>query len=186
MTAWLARPALTGGAAVTWYTVWRAILPGASLVLAVLIAAAPGGQGAFPAAALVPVMVIFYWVVTGARGLPVALVFLAGLVLDAVSFGPLGAWALIYVAVALLAAAVADFANAGLAHRTAMLAGCLGLASGLQLVLLVLFDAALPSPGQVGQAIALAVAVYPVLAAVLRVATVQASGPHAFDREGRP
>lgn len=180
MTGRITQAAMAGGLG----AVWRAIWPGVSLALAVLVASAPGRLSAFPIAALVPVMVIFHWVVTTARGLPFVLIFLAGLGLDTMSYGPMGAWALIYVAVALLAATVAEFANAGLVHRTAMLAACLGLAGLGQVALLLAFGVELPAPGQVGVAIALALTGYPVLAAALRAVTAHAGEPQVFERAG--
>ena len=181
MSLRLASPVIAEGAVAAWRAMW----PGVSLMLAVLVAAAPGGASAFPVAALVPVMVIFYWVVTGAGRLPFALVFAAGLVLDAVSYAPCGVWALIYVAAALLAATVAEFANVGLVHRTAMLVACLGLASVLHVVLMLVFGAELPPVVDVASAIGLAVVGYPVLAGALRIATAGPSEPQLFDRAGR-
>ena len=179
MTGWLTSPPMTGGIAASWRVLW----PGVSLGLAALLATAPGAK-AFSVAAQVPVMVIFYWIIAGARGLPFALVFAVGLVLDAVSYVPFGGWALIYVAVALLAATVADFANVGAVHRSAMLFACLSLASLLQLILMLLFGAELPPVTDVAVAIGLAVVGNPFLVALLRAGTVRPSEPHLFDRAG--
>ncbi len=181
MSLRLANPATAGGAAAAWRAMW----PGVSLMLAVLVAAAPGGASALPVAALVPVMVIFYWVVTGAGRLPFGLVFAAGLLLDAVSYAPCGVWALIYVAVALLAATVAEFSNVGLVHRTAMLVACLSLASVLHVVLMLVFGAELPPFVDMANAIGLAVIGYPVLAGALRIVTARSSEPPLFDLAGR-
>ena len=181
MTGLPASPMMTRGLSASWRVVW----PGVSLALAVLVAAAPGVQGGFAVAALVPVLVIFHWAVAGAAGLPFVLVFTAGLVLDAVSSGPVGVWALIYVAVALLAATVAEFAKVGFVHRLAMLVACLGLASLLLLVLMALFGAEWPPVADVASAVGLALAGYPALAALLRIATGGAGEPPMFDREGR-
>jgi rod shape-determining protein MreD len=185
MTGRFNSPATAGGMAASWRVLWRRVWPGVSLAIAVLIAAAPGGQGAFPVAALVPVMVIYYWVVTGAGGLPFVLVFAAGIVLDAVSYGPFGGWALVYVAVALLAATVAEFAHVSLVHRCAMLVACLSLASLLHVGLMLVFGTELPPVREVALAVGLAGAGYWVLAGLLAVATGGPGEPHLFDRAGR-
>lgn len=181
MTERLTKLATGGGMAASWRVIW----PGVSLALAVLMAAAPGGQGAFPVAALVPVMVIYYWAVARTGGLPFVLVFAAGIVLDAVSYGPFGVWALIYVAVALLAVTVAEFANVSLVHRCAMLVACLGLASLLHVVLMAVFGTELPPVREVALAVGLASVGYGVLAGVLGAATGRPGEPHLFDRAGR-
>lgn len=182
MTRWRISPGLACGFAAVWRVVW----PGLSLLLAVLAAAAPGGSGAFSIAALVPVMVIYYWVLAGPRGLPFALVFGVGLMLDAVSYGPFGAWALIYVAVALQAVTVAEFAQVGVVHRYFMLLACLGLASLLQLGLMLMFGTELPSPTAVSVGIFLAAAGYPVVAAMLRAGTAGRADTPLFERAVRP
>jgi hypothetical protein len=67
---------------------------------------------------LAPVLVIHAWSVTVPGALPILLVFLAGLWVDALSHGPFGFWALAYVVAALTSDVLASMARRGLVGQT--------------------------------------------------------------------
>ncbi|MDX2258895.1 MAG: rod shape-determining protein MreD [Hyphomicrobiaceae bacterium] len=70
-----------------------------ALALAAAVVPWPGGGAAAQVfATLLPALVIHYWTLRGSDGLPVGVAFAAGLVVDVLSGGPLGFWALVYVA----------------------------------------------------------------------------------------
>jgi len=88
---------------------WASLLPALSLALATLAAIVPTGLGAdwrfVPA--LFPLAVVHYWADRrrngpGAPTLPALLIFASGLAVDAMTSGPLGYWALVYLAGAAL------------------------------------------------------------------------------------
>lgn len=143
----------------------RMALPVATLVLAVLLAC--GRWHAGPELALVapflPVVVVRHWAARAPQLLPEWAVALAGLCVDAVTQGPLGCWALVYLVAYGVGLVSRRFADGGLAER--MLAASLGLiASGLACALvLALYSwsdfSARPVAAAVAAALALGAAV---------------------------
>ena len=90
---------------ITLTRLWRVALPLLSLAVITLIAVVPLGLGTqwrfVPT--FLPIIVIHYWADRRAlhqtsSGLPVVLVFAAGIAVDAMTNGPLGYWALVYLA----------------------------------------------------------------------------------------
>lgn len=81
----------------------RAIFPTASVVVALVLVLLPWGIAAdeWPVwrflVPFAPLGVIHFWLMRRPATMPFPLVFLAGLVVDAVTHGPLGFWALIYL-----------------------------------------------------------------------------------------
>ncbi len=46
---------------------------------------------------LLPMIGIYYWTIHQSQHMPVGIAFVCGMILDALTYGPLGLWALIYV-----------------------------------------------------------------------------------------
>lgn len=76
------------------------LLPALSILILALFALLPwgGGDTARFAAAMMPMLAIRYWAIRRPDHVPAALAFATGLLLDVVSYGPLGFWALIALA----------------------------------------------------------------------------------------
>lgn len=84
----------------------RNVVPSAIVLLLALLAALPWGVGGdlrlvLP---LLPTAVILAWSLRRRAAVPEVIAFLAGLVLDALSHGPLGYWALVNLVALVLAA----------------------------------------------------------------------------------
>ena len=95
------------------------VAPIGSLAVLTLIAALPWGLPSdnrffLP---LLPVVAIHYWSLRHGALIPEWGVFLAGLVLDILTLGPLGYWALIYLAAHMIALVSAPLASRGPASR---------------------------------------------------------------------
>lgn len=77
-----------------------AILPALSILALAVVALLPwsGGDTARFALAMMPVLAIRFWSQRHPSAVPAVLAFATGLLLDVVSFGPLGFWALIALA----------------------------------------------------------------------------------------
>lgn len=146
-------------------TMW----PSASLVLAVMLAASPGAGSGIAVTQLLPVAVIFFWSIRRKRDLPALVVFACGLMLDVLSFGPAGYWALVYLVTGKMAATVGEFANGGIVARTAMLAACLALACGVQVAVLAAFGVELAELAEMGAAGVVIMVAYPLIARLLSV-----------------
>ena len=92
------------------------LLPGLALAIVTLAAALPWGLADpfKPALPLLPYLVVHFWAERRPRAMPDWLVFLAGLATDVVGQGPLGLWALVFLAgYALVRSAAADRPDAG-------------------------------------------------------------------------
>lgn len=143
----------------------RMALPVATIALAVLLASAR--WHASPQLALVapflPVVVVRHWAARAPRLLPEWAVALAGLCVDAVSQGPMGFWALVYLVAYGLGLMSRRFADGGFLERAlAAIPGLLacGLACGLILALYSWSDfSPRPVVAAVAAAVALGVAV---------------------------
>ncbi len=138
----------------------RMAVPVATLVLAALIGCAR--WNASPELALVapflPVVVVRHWAARAPQLLPEWAVALAGLAVDALTQGPMGCWALVYLVAYGLGLMSRRFADGGLAERvTAAGLGLLacGLACGLVLALYAWSEFA---PRRVAAAVATALA----------------------------
>lgn len=107
--------------------VLRKIAPIGSIAILTFIAALPWGlpAGERFALPLLPVVAIHYWTLRHDAWIPEWCVFLAGLTLDVLTQGPLGYWALIYLAAHLVATTSARFAGPGPWFRLLLLAGAL-------------------------------------------------------------
>lgn len=145
----------------------RAWWPSISLAMAVVLASSPGAAGPLPVAALMPVAVIFFWSIQRGAVLPALVVFGCGLLLDELSHGPVGYWALIYVVVALCAGSIGEFTNGGWLARTAMLTVCLGVACAVQVAVLTAFGAEPTGLADMVLAVAIVVVAYPAAGWVL-------------------
>ena len=143
----------------------RMALPVATLVLAVLLASARWHAG--PELALVapflPVVVVRHWAARAPQLLPEWAVALAGLCVDAVTQGPLGCWALVYLVAGGIGIVARRFADGGLVERAlAASVGVIasGVACGLILALYAWSDfSPRPVVAAIAAALALAVAV---------------------------
>ena len=76
------------------------LLPGLTLVIATLAAAMPWGPPVWlkPAMPLLPYAIAHFWIERRERAMPDWLVFLSGLATDVLGQGPLGYWALAFLA----------------------------------------------------------------------------------------
>lgn len=106
----------------------RAFLPFASVVLLTIAAILPWGlpvedRFVLP---LLPIVAIYYWTLDRKAWLPEWGVFLAGLMLDILSQGPLGYWALIYLVTYVAAVFASRLRLETAAARLAAFAGVIG------------------------------------------------------------
>lgn len=147
----------------------RALLPGVTILTIVLLAALPWG---LPGASrfvlpLVPFAVIFYWLLQRQDLVPDWLVFLAGLMLDVLTDGPLGLWPLVYLVGYALTITAWPWAGAGRLRHWALFAAVAAMLAGAEfLVSLVYFGVATDSAA-LARAVLWVVLIYPVIAAVL-------------------
>jgi rod shape-determining protein MreD len=77
---------------------WLIVLVALSMIVSMLLLAAPRPFGPVPAP-LLPVMVLHFWTVARPGLIPAPLVFLTGILLDLLTGAPLGFWALGLLAV---------------------------------------------------------------------------------------
>jgi rod shape-determining protein MreD len=138
-----------------------------SLALALLVAVQPGGTLMFSAAALAPVLVIHYWTMNVPFALPLWLVFATGLLADALSQGPLGYSALLYVASYELSRQMAQPAPAALWWRALALAVNLSVLTLLQVLVVALYAWHAPQFEEASLAAVCAALTYPAVTIVL-------------------
>jgi cell shape-determining protein MreD len=118
----------------TWVGMaWSNIGPTVTLALTCLLALQSAGSAAFAAmtAGLLPTLALHYWGVRRPRSIPVLVAFLAGVWVDVLAHGPLGFWALTYVATALTVDALTPILPRGLLGHTASLVLTLALVACL-------------------------------------------------------
>ena len=105
----------------------RFILPAASVAALTIVAILPWG---LPTAdrfvlPLLPVVAIYYWTLDRDAWLPEWIIFLAGLLLDVLTQGPLGYWALVYLVAYVVAVYCSRFELDTTAQRLALFAGAI-------------------------------------------------------------
>lgn len=147
-----------------------ALLPPASILVATLLAALPWGLPAenrfvMP---LLPFVVIHYWMMRQPARVPEWLVFLCGVTLDVLTNGPLGFWALIYLAGFAFAHVEAALETGTPVARALLCVAALALMGITQWLLssVYFWDAADWRP--LALAVAWAALSYPVIAMLLR------------------
>lgn len=96
-------------------TMFAPMVPALTVLVLVLVSVMPWGIGpgfhfALPA---MPLLAVYFWARAQSRLLPTVFVFAAGLVVDVLSYGPLGYWSLVYVAGLGLAGLSARFGGGG-------------------------------------------------------------------------
>jgi rod shape-determining protein MreD len=142
-----------------------ALLPGATLLGLLAVALVPGAvPGAARIAPFLPLSAVYFWSLHRPALLPSWAAFLAGLLQDILSGGPLGLFALLYLAAAELVTVQRRFLTeapfsliwAGFALLALLLAAVAWLLSGLAL-------GALVPPGRLAAAAGLTAALYPVI-----------------------
>ncbi len=143
------------------------LLPALSLALALIVAVQPGGTVMFSAAALAPLLVVHYWTISVPSVLPIGVVFAAGLLTDALSQGPLGFWALLYVASYELAARAAPFARIAVWRHMAALVASLLLLTLLQALIVALYTWQAPQFQEASFVALCAALTYPALMVML-------------------
>ncbi|MDE1173460.1 MAG: rod shape-determining protein MreD [Parvibaculaceae bacterium] len=149
--------------------VFAMLLPAGSMMLALLASLVPlgslAGQGAMPGFLLITV---FFWAVERPGWLPLLPVFLAGLLIDLVSGGPVGLWALslllFYVAVRRERATLIKMGPS--ARWTAFIAGVL-LTGLFAWALASLYYFTMLPPGTITWQVVVTVVLYPVWMLVL-------------------
>ena len=144
-----------------------AVLPVLALAVALLVAVQPRSGPAVSTAALVPVVVLVFWALQHPGSLSILAVFAAGLVLDCVSGGPLGFWALLYVAGFELARVLEPFARRGRWHYAAALLAVLSCTVLLQGLIVALTHREWPNFKEGVIAALGAALLYPVVAVIL-------------------
>jgi rod shape-determining protein MreD len=150
--------------------VLRRLLPPLLLVAAVVVAVLPGVPQPFSLASLLPVLVIHAWSLRGGDHIPAIAACGAGLIVDAVSNGPLGYFALLYLMTARLAAMARGLAGGGwVAHGLAVGANLAALAI-LQWAIVLVFELKPVGIAQLLEATAMAIVAYPLAALALRMA----------------
>ena len=104
--------------------VW-AVVPTLAIVAAMAVACAPWGapEGARFVMPLLPYMAAHVFIVRGAGMVPSPVVFLAGLVMDLATLGPLGFWSFVYLFAVLVARLLAGSLNETAGGRLVVL-GC--------------------------------------------------------------
>lgn len=102
----------------------RALLPVASVVVLTILAVLPWGVPVEDRVALplLSVAVIYYWTCDRTAWLPEGAVFLCGLLLDVLTQGPLGYWALVYLVAQVVAVVASRFRFETVAARFAVFA----------------------------------------------------------------
>lgn len=135
-----------------------AIVPAASILFLALIALLPwgGGDVARFAAAMMPMFAIRFWSLRRPATVPAALAFVTGLLLDVVSYGPLGFWALIALAALALARIEGSFHHASLPSVTIgwLAATAIALAALAWIVSSIYFNRPVPwQPTLIGAAL---------------------------------
>jgi cell shape-determining protein MreD len=109
------------------------VVAGLSLV-AVCVASGPEMDQTTTASSgvgLYPVLVVHAWRVAWPGALPIGLIFLMGLWVDCWTQGPLGLWALAYVAAAIASDALMGFGRNGVARHAVSITATLILVAGL-------------------------------------------------------
>jgi rod shape-determining protein MreD len=151
-------------------TVLRALLPSLVVVLLTLLAALPWGLGGDMrlAVPLLPTVVLFAWNLRRRNAVPEVIAFLAGIALDALSQGPLGYWALLN-----LTAFAAASAMRGGGADASLPARWLTHAAGMVAIAVIAWGVSSLYAMQASEvrplaiAVGLAVATWPLLAAVI-------------------
>jgi rod shape-determining protein MreD len=101
------------------------VLPGLSVLILAVLAVLPwgGSDSVRFAIAMLPMMAIQYWATRRPQMMPISLVFAAGLLLDVLTHGPLGFWALLA-----LAASALGRSDGALSSRSTALGRAVGYA----------------------------------------------------------
>ena len=150
-----------------FFWIWGQVLPLLTLAFAIILAATPGQQGALAASGLAAVLVIHVWTVRRPGAIPSWLAFAAGLVLDALAFGPLGYWALTFLTGQRLAHYGAAFSRDGaIQHGLGLVLSLLALTT-IQSAVVIGYTARLPNLTDAATTVFGAALIYPVVAALL-------------------
>lgn len=157
----------------------RAVVPSAVLVLVTLLVALPWGLGSdyrlvLP---LLPAVVIYVWNSRRRDSVPEWMAFAAGVLLDAISQGPLGYWALLYLLAYILSALLRAPADEGGLLRWARFAVGMALLSTAAWLVASLYAM---QPGDIAPlrlAGGIAVLTYPIVAGF--VALLDPPMPHS-------
>jgi rod shape-determining protein MreD len=146
------------------------LIPALTVIIATLIAILPFGAGDMVRTCLsfLPLMTIHYWSARRPHLVPVAVVFVVGLIIDVLTHGPVGFWALL----ALTAAGTAQIETAATgqsttAGRAAVFALTMVLAAGLCWAIASLYTGQTIDVQPFLVAALTAVALYPLMAVLL-------------------
>ena len=114
------------------------------------------------------------------------LAFATGLVMDALSAGPLGYWAIINLAGAELAAILSGLArDSMIGHGVAVLTTLVAV-TAIGLAIVFAYERRLPDIAEATEAAALAALCYPILAGLLHSLLPRETGPALSSARGRP
>lgn len=105
----------------------RFLMPVASVAALTIVAILPWGLPTVDrfVLPLLPVVAIYYWTLDRDAWLPEWSIFLAGLLLDVLTQGPLGYWALVYLVAYVIAVYCSRFAVNTTAQRLALFTGAI-------------------------------------------------------------
>jgi rod shape-determining protein MreD len=145
-------------------------LPLLSTLLLIVVAVVPWGGPAWSetALALLPVAAIYFWSIRRPQLMPALLVFLIGLVLDVMTHGPLGVWAMTALAAAFSARVARRSRPAYGALRSGVhVIATLAVATALADLVLAAYVWQPVSPLVVLQACGAGVLAYPLVASLL-------------------
>lgn len=146
----------------------------------VCVVAAPAGRVAAATAGLLPVLVIHYLVRRGDVAVPVVASFAAGLFADAASGGPLGYFAVLYLAAAGLATWLDDLPVTAAVTAFGLVANLAAMAA-LQAGLAAIYWLEPVAVGPLAAAVVAATALYFPLAVIANVLL-----PHSGRHRGQP
>lgn len=150
-----------------------AIAPSVSVAALLVLALLPWGvsAAAWPFVAylppLLPLAVILYWLIRRPEALPLVMIFATGLTVDAVTRGPLGFWALIYLMGSAIILLTAGKLNRSPLGRFTAFAGGFVMTGALAWLVATAYTLGRVEVEPVLAATGLIVAFYPVLALLL-------------------
>lgn len=167
------------------------LLPTATLMLGVVLAMLPWTLGEHHRFVLPfgPLMVIYFWS-SRASALAAVVVFLAGLTVDVLSYGPLGYWALVYllgsalVALAMRVPVLEPILNSAFGE-CALFAGLMAIVAGITWVLALAYFGVDIAWAVLAWSAALVALAYPIVRAMLLSLERLVQGPRPLNLERR-
>ena len=163
------------------------VVPALTLLALVLISVLPWGIGpgyqfALPA---LPLLAVYFWTRAQSHLLPATFVFAVGLVVDVLSYGPLGYWSLVYLAGLALTEFSTRFGGRGNLSEWLGFAGVMAALSAIAWLLASVYFVRLVNWRPMAWAAVLLPLAYPVVQALLVPVDRWVAGPRALNLERR-